>query len=32
MGQDLYRYEVNAGLEGSDRFTTSLSIFLIDKP
>ncbi len=31
MGQDLYRYEVEAGSENSDRYATSLSIFLIDK-
>ncbi|MCT2531429.1 type II secretion system minor pseudopilin GspI [SAR92 clade bacterium H921] len=32
MGENLYRYQVNAGLKDSDRFATSLSIFLIDKP
>lgn len=31
MGEGLYRYEVNAGSDSSDRFATSLSIFLIDK-
>lgn len=31
MGQDLYRYEVEAGSTNSDRYTSSLSIFLIDR-
>jgi hypothetical protein len=31
MGQDLYRYEVEAGSTNSERYTSSLSIFLIDR-
>lgn len=31
MGQDLYRYEVQSGLEDSEKFSGSLSLYLIGK-
>ena len=32
MGEDLYRYEVKAGQEGSARFSGSLALYLVGKP
>jgi hypothetical protein len=32
MGEDLYRYEVSAGPEDSDRSSGSLALYLVGKP
>jgi len=32
MGEDLYRYEVKAGPEKSDRFSGVLALYLVGKP